>query len=70
MKHRWGKKEYWHKIDTLLTLIEESATWQAAFGFDLGGLNHKTPTGKGKSLIQHCADIAVTFFIMGDIKQL
>ena len=57
-------------MDTLLTLIEESATWWAAFGFDLGGLNNKTPTGKGKSLIQHCANIAIAFFITGDIKQL
>ncbi|KAG9311869.1 hypothetical protein JVU11DRAFT_8123 [Chiua virens] len=66
MQHRWGKEEYFHKTDTLLTLIEESATWRTAFGFDLGGLNNTTPTGKGKSLIQHCADIAITFFIDGE----
>ncbi|KAI5999228.1 hypothetical protein EDD15DRAFT_2363296 [Pisolithus albus] len=62
----WGKEDYFHKTDALLSLIEDSPTWQAAFGFDLGGLKNPTPTGKGKSLIQHCADIAIAFFITGE----
>ncbi|KIK17977.1 hypothetical protein PISMIDRAFT_110303 [Pisolithus microcarpus 441] len=66
--HRWGKEDYFHKTDALLSLIEDSPTWQAAFGFDLGGLKNSTPMGKGKSLIQHCTDIAITFFITGDKK--
>ncbi|KAI6000094.1 hypothetical protein EDD15DRAFT_2193544 [Pisolithus albus] len=62
----WGKEDYFHKTDALFSLIEDSPTWRAAFGFDLGGLKNPTPTGKGKSLIQHCADIAIAFFITGE----
>ena len=54
--------------DALLTLIEDSITWRGAFGFDTGAAPNPTPTGKGKSLIQHCTDIAVAFFITGDLN--
>jgi hypothetical protein len=67
----WTKRSIGgERRSTLLTLIEESTTWLAAFNFDLGGLDNKTPTGKGKSLIQHCTNIAIVFFGTGDIKQL
>ncbi|KAF9232196.1 hypothetical protein BU15DRAFT_81515 [Melanogaster broomeanus] len=62
----WAKPEHFHMTDALLTLIEDSVTWKGALGFDIGAISDPTPTGKGKSLIQHCADIAVAFFITGD----
>ena len=54
-------------MDMLLTLIEESVTWKGALGFDKGAVNDPTPTGKGKSFIQHCGDIAKAFFLGNDV---
>ncbi|KAF9230751.1 hypothetical protein BU15DRAFT_83237 [Melanogaster broomeanus] len=59
----WAKPENFHLTDTLLTLIEESVTWKGALGFDKGAVNDPTPTGKGKSFIQHWEDIAEAFFL-------
>ncbi|KIK81895.1 hypothetical protein PAXRUDRAFT_154962, partial [Paxillus rubicundulus Ve08.2h10] len=64
--HSWEKTENFHMTDALLTLIEDSITWKGALGFDIGAAPDLTPTGKGKSLIQHCADIAVAFFNPGN----
>ncbi|KAF9218608.1 hypothetical protein BS17DRAFT_770589 [Gyrodon lividus] len=50
-------------MDVLLTLIEDSVTWKGALGFNKGAVTGLTPTGKGKSFIQHCEDIAEAFFL-------
>ncbi|KIK74082.1 hypothetical protein PAXRUDRAFT_562424, partial [Paxillus rubicundulus Ve08.2h10] len=60
----WAKPENFHLTDTLLTLIEESVTWKGALGFNKGAVNDPTPTGKGKSFIQHCEDIVEAFFLV------
>ncbi|KIK78550.1 hypothetical protein PAXRUDRAFT_163714 [Paxillus rubicundulus Ve08.2h10] len=62
----WAKTDNFHMTDALLTLIEDSVTWKGALGFDIGAAPDLTPTGKGKSLIQHCADITVAFFNPGN----
>ncbi|KAG9312032.1 hypothetical protein JVU11DRAFT_7310 [Chiua virens] len=59
----WSKPENYHLTDTLLTLIEESVTWKVALGFDKGAGSGPPSTGWGKSLIQHCSDIAEAFFL-------
>ncbi|KAF9235106.1 hypothetical protein BU15DRAFT_78338 [Melanogaster broomeanus] len=61
----WAKADNHHITDTLLTLIEDSVTWKGTFGFDKGVEKDPTPTGKGKSIIQHCADIATVLFAIG-----
>ncbi|KAF9226014.1 hypothetical protein BS17DRAFT_765109, partial [Gyrodon lividus] len=61
----WAKADNHHITDTLLTLIEDSVTWKGIFGFDKGVKKDSTPTGKGKSIIQHCADIAKVLFSIG-----
>ncbi|KIJ61907.1 hypothetical protein HYDPIDRAFT_169487 [Hydnomerulius pinastri MD-312] len=58
----WAKGENHHITDTLLTLIEDSVVWKGAFGFDKGVENDPTPTGQGKSIIEHCVDIAKVLF--------
>ncbi|KAG9313213.1 hypothetical protein JVU11DRAFT_6672 [Chiua virens] len=63
----WAKPENFHLTDSLLTLIEDSVTWKVALGFDKGPFPNPTPTGKGKTLIQHCSDIAEVFFLGGDV---
>jgi len=40
--------------------------WKGAFGFDKGVKNDTTPTGKDKSIIEHCAGIAKAFFATGE----
>lgn len=62
----WSKLENFHITDALLTLIEDSVTWKGIFGFDKGTDPDPTPTGKGKSLAQHCADIATALFLTED----
>ncbi|KAI6103724.1 hypothetical protein EDD16DRAFT_1752153 [Pisolithus croceorrhizus] len=62
----WSKLENFHITDALLTLIEGSVTWKGVFGFDKGTDPDPTPTGKGKSLAQHCADIATALFLTED----
>ncbi|KAF8836553.1 hypothetical protein BDN67DRAFT_983860 [Paxillus ammoniavirescens] len=62
----WTKATNHHITDTLLTLIENSATWKGTFGFDKGVKKDPTPTGKGKCIIQHCADIVKVLFSTGE----
>ncbi|KIJ11090.1 hypothetical protein PAXINDRAFT_101811 [Paxillus involutus ATCC 200175] len=50
----WAKPEHIHMTDTLLTLIEDSVTWKGAWKKSY------------QSLIHHCDDIAVAFFLTGD----
>ncbi|KIK91256.1 hypothetical protein PAXRUDRAFT_149907, partial [Paxillus rubicundulus Ve08.2h10] len=62
----WTKATNHHITDTLLTLIEDSATWKGMFGFDKGVKKDPTPTGKEKRIIQHCANIAKVLFSTGE----
>ncbi|KAG1734393.1 uncharacterized protein EDB91DRAFT_1084053 [Suillus paluster] len=59
----WSKPDNHHLTDQLLTLIEDSPLWKAVFGFDKGTSGSAVATGKGKSTLKHCADIAVALFI-------
>ena len=36
--------------------------WKGVFGFDKGVEKDITPTGKGKSMIEHCASIVKVLF--------
>ncbi|KAF9236935.1 hypothetical protein BU15DRAFT_76423 [Melanogaster broomeanus] len=62
----WTKPENHHIMDTLLTLVEDSVVWKGAFGFDKGVEKDPTPTEKGRSIIEHCADIAKILFAPGE----
>ncbi|KIK98010.1 hypothetical protein PAXRUDRAFT_135087 [Paxillus rubicundulus Ve08.2h10] len=66
MTVHWAKPENYHMTDSLLTLIEDSITWKGALGFNKGAEINPTPTSKGKSVVQHCTDIAVAFFATND----
>ncbi|KAG1721980.1 uncharacterized protein EDB91DRAFT_1088279 [Suillus paluster] len=59
----WSKPNNYHLMDQLLTLIKDSPLWKAVFGFDKGTSGLAIATGKGKSTLKHCADIAVALFI-------
>ena len=65
-QYSWTKPANHHIIDTLLTLIKDFVVWKGAFGFDKGVKNDTTPTGKDKSIIEHCAGIAKAFFATGE----
>ncbi|KAF8442020.1 hypothetical protein L210DRAFT_987512 [Boletus edulis BED1] len=58
----WTKPGNHHIMDTLLTLIEDSVIWKGAFGFNKGAEKDTTPTGKGKSIMEHCSGIAKVLF--------
>ncbi|KAF9224955.1 hypothetical protein BS17DRAFT_766280 [Gyrodon lividus] len=53
------------KSDKRLGSWCHSVTWKGTFGFNKGVEKDPTPTGKGKSIIQHCADIAKVLFSIG-----
>ena len=57
----WAKPENHHLTDTLLTLIEDNATYKVAFGFDKGDVG-SIPTG-GKKLGEHHQSLACALFI-------
>ncbi|KAH7911006.1 hypothetical protein BJ138DRAFT_1101375 [Hygrophoropsis aurantiaca] len=59
----WSKD---HSVtDELLTLIEDSTCWKVAFGFDKGMATNADTSSKGKTVMEHCADIARALFITG-----
>ena len=61
-QYSWTKPENHHFTNTLLTLIEDSVVWKGAFSFDKGVEKDTTPTGKDKSIIEHCTGIAKVLF--------
>lgn len=50
-------------MDQLLTLIEDSPSWKAMFGFDKSTSGSAIAISKDKSTLKHSADIAVALFI-------
>ncbi|KIK80193.1 hypothetical protein PAXRUDRAFT_159312 [Paxillus rubicundulus Ve08.2h10] len=49
-------------MNVFTSLSVDICTWKGALGFNIGAAPDLTPTRKGKSLIQHCADTTVKFF--------
>ncbi|KAJ7461893.1 hypothetical protein FB451DRAFT_1404398 [Mycena latifolia] len=61
---QWAKPVHHHLTDVLLTIIEGSARYKQAFGFDKGQ-SGPVDTG-GKTIPDLCSDIAVKFFNVGE----
>ena len=57
----WTHPDNHHLSDTLLTIIEGSAPYKVAFGFDRGNVT-LVPTG-GKKIIDHYRAIACKLFV-------
>ena len=57
----WAQKNHHDLTDTLLTIIEENATYKVAFGFDKGDVG-SVPTG-GKKVVDLHRSIARKMFI-------
>jgi hypothetical protein len=57
----WTHPDNHHLSDTLLTIIEGSAPYKVAFGFDKGNVT-LVPTG-GKKIIDHYRAIARKLFV-------
>ncbi|KAJ7621659.1 hypothetical protein DFH06DRAFT_1143662 [Mycena polygramma] len=57
---QWAKPAFHHLTDELLTIVEGSAHYKQAFGFDKGQTG-RVDTG-GKTIPDLCADIAIELF--------
>lgn len=60
----WSKSKNHLVTDELLMLIKSKTHWKVALGFDKGAFpDAESQNSQGKTLLEHCADIAAALFI-------